>query len=176
MAPAPPLHIPPDWEWPSKPRCLHETYGGRIAAHGSVQLKMCEPPVRLTMFSAWAGPASQSLPFIIRALGRPGDPPRTLIDWGFHFYRRSPASLAPSPSLLMANPSFLLATPGRANPGNCEPPGPPVQLLCVKWPTLIAHCHMMSTNEALVHSHEVHISNVVHQKEELGLCSGRLCN
>ena len=118
----------------------------------------------------------QALTFTDEALGLSGHPAVIFIDRTLHFYRRGLASPAPNPSLLLANASFLLAKPGRANPGNCERPGPPVQLLCVKWPTLIAHCHMMSTHEAVVHAHEIHISNVVHQQEELGLCSGRLCN
>ena len=96
----------------------------------------------------------------------PARPPNpSLLSTGIpHFYRQGPASPAPNPSLLLANPSLplarrltsigqtphfywpdpslLLAKPDRANPENCEPPEPPVQLLWVKWQTLIAHCHI----------------------------------
>ena len=127
MVPALQLHIPPGWEWPSKPRCLHETYGGRIAAHGSVQLKTCEPPVKLTMFSAWAGLASQSLTFINRALGRPG--PQSP-----HFYRQGARPARPPmqaltfidkalgrsgyPPLIFIDRSSSLLSTGPGQPGS----------------------------------------------------------
>ena len=41
--------------------------------------------------------------------------------------------------------SLLSAKPARANPKNCEPREPLVQLLCAQKQTLIAHCHMNAT-------------------------------
>ena len=127
MAPALPLHIPPGWEWPSKPRCLHETYGGRIAAHGSVQLKTCEPPVSLTKFSAWAGLASQSLTLISRTLGRPGPP-------SSHFHRQGSRPARPlmqaltfidealglcgHPAVIFIDRGFSLLSTGPGQPGS----------------------------------------------------------
>ena len=65
------------------------------------------------MFWAWAGPASQSLTFIDRALGRSGSPSPHFYRHGLgqrgahnpwllstgipHFYRQGPASPAPQP-------------------------------------------------------------------------------
>ena len=137
MVPALQLHNPPSWEWPSKPRCLHETYGGRIAAHGSVQLKTCEPPVNLTMFSAWAGLASQSLTFISRALGRPEPPKLSLSSAGLsagptphaspHFYRRSPGPVQPpSPHFYRQNSSLLSTEPGRPGSESLTSNGQPL--------------------------------------------------
>ena len=72
------------------------------------------------MFWAWAGPASQSLTFIDRALGRPGPPKPSLLSTGPgparppipHFYReesltfidRARPARPPNPSLLLAKP------------------------------------------------------------------------
>ena len=36
--------------------------------------------------------------------------------------------------------------------------------------------HLVSADVAVIHSHEVNVCNVIHKKEELGLCLGRLCN
>ena len=88
-----------------------------------------------------AGPARPPDPSLLVA--RPGQPNPSLLSTGPgpagpptpHFYW-------PTPHFHWPDPSLLLAKPGRANPENCEPREPPVQLLCVKWQTLIAHCHI----------------------------------
>ena len=36
--------------------------------------------------------------------------------------------------------------------------------------------YVMSADEALIHTHEINIYDVIHEKEELGLCPGRLRN
>ena len=79
------------------------------------------------MFWAWAGPASQSLTFIDRALDRPGPLSPHFYRQGLgqpgppipYFYRqesltfidRARPARPPNPSLLLANPSLLLARP-----------------------------------------------------------------
>ena len=77
----------------------------------------------------WPARPPQPLTFIDKAQASPAQPPTP------HFYW-------PTPHFYWPDPSLLLAKPARANPENCEPPEPPVQLLCAKWQTLIAHCHI----------------------------------
>ena len=115
------------------------------------------PRKGLAPASPWAGPASQ-LTFINRAWAGPALPNPSLLSTGPGPARPPKPSLLstgpgparpptphfywPTPHFYWPDPSLLLAKPGRANPENCEPPEPPVQLLCVKWQTLIAHCHI----------------------------------
>ena len=43
-------------------------------------------------------------------------------------------------------------------------------------PVMKGFLYLVSANERPIHAHEIDICNVVHKKEELGLCPWRLCN
>ena len=112
--------------------------------HGTFGWPWASPaPQALTFIDrAWASLAPQSLTFIDRnpsllstGPGQPGPQPLTSIGQPL-------TSIGQTPHFYWPDPSLLSAKPARANPENCEPPEPPGQLLCVKWQTLIAHCHI----------------------------------
>ena len=88
-------------------------------------------------------PKPQIPHFYRQGHGQPSPQPLTSIgQTSLLLLARPHTCISQTPHFHWPDPSLLLAKPGRANPENCEPREPPVQLLCVKWQTLIAHCHI----------------------------------